>query len=45
MILLTAINIVALFEWLNFVLSFKKNWLIALREDEAKTLSNASDGA
>lgn len=36
---------VALFEWLNFVLIFKINWLIALPEDEAKTFSNASDGA
>jgi len=36
---------VALFEWLSFVLSFIINWLIALPGDEAKTFSNASDGA
>lgn len=30
---------VALFEWLSFVLSFKINWLIALPGDGAKTFS------
>ena len=43
--LLTAIKHSGAFRMVELCLSFKINWLIALPEDEAKTLSNASDGA
>ena len=43
--LLSVIKHGGAFRMVELFLSFKINWLIALPGDEAKTFSNASDGA